>query len=202
MATKMWGACVATHRAAPPRRLRAGLRRRRPVPARSGRRARARARGSARSGLQARPRPPRHRGRPGGGAPAVGADLRDAIGASTTSSSSTGLRCPPLDAIDCLEWDADALRFRSSTWATSAAERRGRHRPTCPDDYVLATVGGGSDGFAVLATFIEALRLEPLPCPAVVVTGPLMARERRRAPRGLAAGSTSRSGASCRTSSG
>ena len=62
-----------------------------------------------------------------------------------------------------------------------------------PRDYVLATVGGGSDGFAVLSTFVEALRLEPL-YPALVVTGPLMPRAdveigeaRRRARRpGLA----------------
>jgi predicted glycosyltransferase len=42
-------------------------------------------------------------------------------------------------------------------------------------DYLLATAGGGFDGFRLLATFAEAVRLDPLPCPAVMVTGPLMA---------------------------
>lgn len=49
------------------------------------------------------------------------------------------------------------------------------------DGYLLATAGGGFDGFRLLATFAEALRLRPLPCPAVIVTGPLMrSAERRR----------------------
>jgi predicted glycosyltransferase len=49
------------------------------------------------------------------------------------------------------------------------------------DGYVLATAGGGFDGFRLLATFAEALRRRPLACPAVIVTGPLMrGAERRR----------------------
>jgi predicted glycosyltransferase len=43
-----------------------------------------------------------------------------------------------------------------------------------PSDYLLATVGGGVDGYPLLSRFVEALRLRPLPLPAVVVTGPLM----------------------------
>jgi predicted glycosyltransferase len=43
-----------------------------------------------------------------------------------------------------------------------------------PRDYVLATVGGGADGFPVLATVIDAVRERPLGAPVVVVTGPLM----------------------------
>ena len=61
-----------------------------------------------------------------------------------------------------------------STSDTSAAASSEPEPEDLPDDYVLATVGGGADGFQVLAAFIEALRLEPLPCSAVVVTGPLM----------------------------
>jgi predicted glycosyltransferase len=43
-----------------------------------------------------------------------------------------------------------------------------------PRDYVLATVGGGADGFPVLAAVIDAVRARPLRSPVVVVTGPLM----------------------------
>jgi len=49
------------------------------------------------------------------------------------------------------------------------------------DGYLLATAGGGFDGYRLLATFAAALRLRPLDCPAVIVTGPLMrSAERRR----------------------
>jgi predicted glycosyltransferase len=43
-----------------------------------------------------------------------------------------------------------------------------------PSDYVLATVGGGADGFPVLAAVIDGVRLRPLGRPVVVVAGPLM----------------------------
>jgi predicted glycosyltransferase len=46
--------------------------------------------------------------------------------------------------------------------------------PGLPGEYVLVTVGGGADGFRIVATFLEAVRLAPLSCPAVIVTGPLM----------------------------
>ena len=55
-------------------------------------------------------------------------------------------------------------------------------------DYLLATAGGGFDGFRLLAAFAEALRLRPLPCPAVMVTGPLMSRPDRARLRGLTQG--------------
>lgn len=47
-------------------------------------------------------------------------------------------------------------------------------------DYVLVTPGGGFDGFELLSTFAEAVRLRPLGCHAVIVTGPLMAGAQRR----------------------
>jgi len=83
---------------------------------------------------------------------------------------------PALDAIDCLELNADAL---SVPVVHVGYVGGGEHSwpDDLPEEYVLATVGGGSDGFRVLATFIEALRLHPLPYAAVVVTGPLMPRE-------------------------
>lgn len=56
--------------------------------------------------------------------------------------------------------------------------------------YLLVTVGGGIDGEELLAAVIEAVRLEPVGRPTVLVTGPLMApdavRDLRLAARGLA----------------
>jgi predicted glycosyltransferase len=39
---------------------------------------------------------------------------------------------------------------------------------------LLATAGGGIDGFALLDAVIGAIRLRPLTLPAVLVTGPMM----------------------------
>jgi len=60
--------------------------------------------------------------------------------------------------------------------------------PDLPPGYLLATVGGGHDGFRVLEAVLQAIRLEPLECPTVVITGPLMAKAQIQALRGLAAG--------------
>jgi predicted glycosyltransferase len=60
--------------------------------------------------------------------------------------------------------------------------------PDLPAGYLLATVGGGHDGFPVLEALVQAIRLDPLPCPAVVVTGPLMPKAQIETLRGLAAG--------------
>jgi predicted glycosyltransferase len=58
-----------------------------------------------------------------------------------------------------------------------------------PPEYLLATVGGGADGFPVLAAVIDAIRRRPLGLPVVVVAGPLMdpleVRELRRRAEGL-----------------
>jgi predicted glycosyltransferase len=106
-----------------------------------------------------------------------GPDLRHAIRDLYDLVLVYGPPSPPLDAIDCLDWDAGSL----SVPVVHVGYVGGGGGPPgpadLPDDFVLATVGGGSDGFAVLAAFIGALQLEPLPCPAVVVTGPLMAPE-------------------------
>ncbi len=55
-------------------------------------------------------------------------------------------------------------------------------------DYLLVTAGGGFDGFRLLATFAEALRLRPLSCRAVMVAGPLMPPVQRAALTELIAG--------------
>ena len=58
-----------------------------------------------------------------------------------------------------------------------------------PPEYLLATVGGGADGFPVLASVIDAVRDRPLGLPVVVVAGPLMdpsdVQELRRRAEGL-----------------
>ena len=54
--------------------------------------------------------------------------------------------------------------------------------------YLLATVGGGHDGFRVLADVLEAIRLEPLPCSTLMITGPLMAKAQIEELRALASG--------------
>jgi len=58
-----------------------------------------------------------------------------------------------------------------------------------PAEYVLATVGGGADGFEVLDAVLGALERRPLGLPVVMVTGPLMdaagAQALRQRARGL-----------------
>jgi predicted glycosyltransferase len=105
---------------------------------------------------------------------AWGPDLRHAIQHVYDLVLVYGPRVPALDALDCLDWDEDTLRVPVVHVGYVGAGANGSRPDDLPDDYVLATVGAGSDGFEVLATFVEALKLEPLPCPAVVVTGPLM----------------------------
>jgi predicted glycosyltransferase len=60
--------------------------------------------------------------------------------------------------------------------------------PDLPPGYLLATVGGGHDGYHVLEEVMQAIRLEPLDCMTLVITGPLMPRSQIHALRSLAAG--------------
>lgn len=82
------------------------------------------------------------------------------------------------DAIDCIGgFDLDVPIHHVGYVGASIPDRG-------PDDlepgYVLATAGGGFDGFRLLATFAEAVKMRPLGCPAVMVTGPLMGSGERR----------------------
>lgn len=43
-----------------------------------------------------------------------------------------------------------------------------------PREYLLATPGGGIDGYAMLATLVAAIAERPLPVPTVMVAGPMM----------------------------
>jgi predicted glycosyltransferase len=47
--------------------------------------------------------------------------------------------------------------------------------PDLGQGYLLATAGGGVDGFPVLELVLAAIRAQPIGIPAVLVTGPLMA---------------------------
>jgi predicted glycosyltransferase len=90
------------------------------------------------------------------------------------------------DAIDCIGgFDLD-VPIHHVGYVGAPIPDRG------PDDlepgYLLATAGGGFDGFRLLATFAEAVRLRPLGCPAVMVTGPLMGSIERRRLRRLTDG--------------
>jgi predicted glycosyltransferase len=60
--------------------------------------------------------------------------------------------------------------------------------PDLPPGYLLATVGGGHDGFPVLEEVLRAMYLEPLPCATVVITGPLMPKAEIQQLRSLASG--------------
>jgi len=91
------------------------------------------------------------------------------------------------DALACAGWDDLAMPVHHVGYV-------GREQPAvgpvdAPEDFVLATVGGGADGYPVLARFLEALRLRPLGRRALVVAGPLMpasdVEELRRAADGL-----------------
>jgi predicted glycosyltransferase len=60
--------------------------------------------------------------------------------------------------------------------------------PDLPSGYLLATVGGGHDGFRLLEGVLKAVALEPLPCPTVAISGPLMAKPQIQRLRRLATG--------------
>jgi predicted glycosyltransferase len=68
------------------------------------------------------------------------------------------------------------------------AEPDGRAPSDLPAEYLLATVGGGIDGFRPLSVLLEALRLRPLGLPTVLVAGPLMPAVELARLRALAAG--------------
>lgn len=91
---------------------------------------------------------------------------------------------PPdsLDALDCLGWDLE-LPVHHVGYVASPPTGRPLD---LPDRYLLVTAGGGADGFRLLATFLAAVRLDPLPLTALVVTGPLMPESEADAVRALA----------------
>ncbi len=77
------------------------------------------------------------------------------------------------DALDTLGWRNLGMPVHHVGYVGPRLADAGP-RDLAPE-YLLATAGGGVDGYPLLSRFVEALRLRPLPLPAVVVTGPLMA---------------------------
>jgi predicted glycosyltransferase len=90
------------------------------------------------------------------------------------------------DAIRCAGWTDLAVPVHHVGYL--GWPMGGEPAPDLPPGYLLATVGGGHDGFPVLEALVQAIRREPLPCPAVVVTGPLMPKAQIEELRRLAAG--------------
>jgi predicted glycosyltransferase len=87
-----------------------------------------------------------------------------------------------------------AERVRYCGYVTGSGSSRAgnglRERLGLDDEpFLLATGGGGGDGYPLLRTFLEALPHLPRK-QALVVTGPLMSAEQQEALRGLAAGRT------------
>src|SRR4051812_15916100 len=82
-----------------------------------------------------------------------------------------GPRSTP-DALRCMGWDGLDIPVVHVGYVGAPAPKEGPL--DLPDGYLLATAGAGNDGFALLASVAAAIRTEPLPCPTVMVAGPLM----------------------------
>ena len=91
------------------------------------------------------------------------------------------------DALSCVGWTD--LRAEVHHVGYIGAPLPSDPPADLPPEYLLATVGGGADGFPVLAAVIDAVRQRPLGLPVVVVAGPLMdpleVQELRRRAAGL-----------------
>ena len=91
------------------------------------------------------------------------------------------------DALSCMGWSD--LRADVHHVGYIGAPLPSAAPADLPPEYLLATVGGGADGFPVLAAVIDAVRERPLALPVVVVAGPLMdpleVRALRRRAEGL-----------------
>jgi predicted glycosyltransferase len=90
------------------------------------------------------------------------------------------------DAIECMDWGDLGVDVTHVGYLGGAVCDRGPS--DLPHGYLLATAGGGGDGFELLARFAEAVRLDPPACPIVVVAGPLMAPYQVQALRALLRG--------------
>jgi predicted glycosyltransferase len=93
---------------------------------------------------------------------------------------------PPanLDAIASTGWHGLRVPVEHVGYvAAPIPERRPRD---LPESYLVATPGGGADGFALLSTVLDAVRLRPLDCELLLVAGPLMPAEQVEALRARA----------------
>lgn len=91
-----------------------------------------------------------------------------------------------LDMLDCVSWDRPLPPVEHVGFVGAEPART---RPEdLHGDYLLVTFGGGVDGHPLAAAFLDAVRARPLPLPALVVTGPLMAEAEAEDLRARAAG--------------
>lgn len=90
------------------------------------------------------------------------------------------------DALESLGWHDLSIPVHHVGYVGPRPAERGQS--DLPREYLLATAGGGVDGYPLLSRFIEALHLRPLPCSAIVVAGPLMPADELTRLRERAAG--------------
>jgi predicted glycosyltransferase len=90
------------------------------------------------------------------------------------------------DAIACMRWDDLPVPVHHVGFVGLPVPDE--QPADLPAEYLVATAGGGADGYPLLAAFVESARREPLPLPALLVTGPLMAKDDVARLRAQAAG--------------
>ena len=99
-----------------------------------------------------------------------GLGMRDAIERYYDAVLVYGPSSTP-DAIACMGWSGLDVPVSHVGYVGAPMPATG------PDDladgYLLATSGGGHDGFELLMTLAQAIRADPLPCETVMVAGPL-----------------------------
>jgi predicted glycosyltransferase/glycosyltransferase involved in cell wall biosynthesis len=100
-----------------------------------------------------------------------GPDMREVIERYYDAVVVYGPRSTP-DALRCMGWDGLDIPVVHVGYVGAPSPTEGPL--DLPDGYLLATAGAGNDGFALLASVAAAIRAEPLPCPTVMVAGPLM----------------------------
>jgi predicted glycosyltransferase len=96
---------------------------------------------------------------------------------------------PPssMDAMAILGWtdlDVPVHHVGYISWPMDAGPP-----PDLEPGYLLATVGGGHDGFRILDALLQGIRDRPLPCETIVITGPLMPKPQAERLRRTGAGS-------------
>ncbi len=91
-----------------------------------------------------------------------------------------------VDALDCMGWHDLPVPVHHVGYVGSSLTAG--PPADLPGSYLLVTAGGGADGSRLLSTFLAAVRLEPLPLPTLLVTGPLMPEPESSAIRALAEG--------------
>jgi predicted glycosyltransferase len=114
-----------------------------------------------------------------------GSGMRDAIRRYYDAILVYGPSSTP-DAIACMGWSGLDVPVTHVGYVGAPMPATGPD--DLPNGYLLATSGGGHDGFELLVTLVEAIRAEPLPCETVIVAGPLRDPDKLEQLRRLTAG--------------